>query len=147
MKRKTRSTTRIVFLSAVVVVAVVGLTSCDGEADHYFAIFGPTSPAEPGPACGVYCVATADTYTGGDFEVRRGHKVRFVNFTKSPVDVELKYFDPGGSVTTDTFSFNQGKSKKITIGTSLAIDTKIQIVYRVSGIPGDHGGPGMIVEP
>jgi len=145
MIQKTRSTKRIVLLSVVVVFAVVGLTSCDGEADHYYAIFGPTTPAFPGPDCAVYCVATEAQWVGSDFEVDRGDKVRFVNFTWKSVDVTLKYYMPGGTITSDTFTISPGDSKKKKIGQDLTGGVKITVTYRIATT--DHGGPGMIVEP
>ena len=139
MKKGLRSRTRSSLLSAAVIVATIGLTACDDKADHYVAFFGLGTGA---PSCAAYCVGTDEITAGGDFDVKRGDKVRFVNLTRSAVEVSLTYKIPSQPVEEDTFTLGDGKSKKMTIRQDLTIPGT-EIIIKYSG----HGGPNMIVEP
>jgi hypothetical protein len=127
--------------------AVLGLTSCDGEADHYYVFFGPITPADPGPSCTSWCVKTEAFNTGGSFHVHKGQKVRFVNLATEPVSVELMYKPVTGQVTSEKFFLTDGASKKIKI-TQQMVDnqTTIEVTYKVGTGP-TQGGPHMIVHP
>jgi hypothetical protein len=126
--------------------AVLGLTSCDGEADHYYVFFGKQL-ADPGPSCATWCVKTQAFNADGSFDVHIGHKVRFVNFASGPVKVELLFAHIGGTGTSKIFTLAEGGSKKIKIGQNLVPDeTTIEVVYSVGNQP-PQGGPDMIVRP
>ena len=142
MKRTTKSRTRLTLAFTILIVATLGVTSCDGEADHYFAIFGPP----PGPDCAAYCVASGTVASNGDFEVKRGDKVRFINFTKSTVTISLEYTYLSGTGSSDTFALGEGKSKKKKIKNDIPNGTIVEITYKIGGSSA-HGGPQMIVEP
>ena len=147
MKRTTYLSVRTVFVFVVSMIALFGLTSCDSEADHYYVIFGPITPADPGSSCATYCMATSNTISNGYFDVARGDVVRFVNFTQGTVNVTLVYTYPDGSASTDSFALDPGKSRDRKIKQNLpAGGTQIEFRYD-TGAPPALGGPTMIVRP
>jgi len=138
---------RRAFAVAVLIVATVGLTSCDGEADYYVVLFGP--PADPpGSGCIAYCVGPK-TFVPPDciFQVHRGDKVGIFNFSKGKAVVTLQYRHSDGTVhEEEPIRIKKGKSKVTTIIADVPNDTTIRINYKIDNGP-THGGPNMIIEP
>jgi hypothetical protein len=145
MRAKPTSKRRLLLTGLLAAVAVLGLTSCDGEADHYYVFFGTGTSGVPG--CATWCVKSNVASTSGDLEVHISQKVRFVNFAAAATTVKLTYKLGGSVVKTKQFVLAKGASKKVKITSDNVPDeTVIVVLYSVAGDP-PHGGPNMIVRP
>ena len=135
MKRTTHSRTRFSLACAILIVAVVGLTSCDGEADHWLVIHDRADEAEGSPwtACAPPPVGEKVAFLPGCLDVEKGDKMGFVNYSET--DVEIRHF---GSLdaSNDPFQLPSGGEKifKITVEGR-------RVQFQVLSTEGDHGGP------
>jgi hypothetical protein len=108
MRAVPTSKRRFLLMGMLAAFAVLGLTSCDGEADHYYVFFGPITPADPGPSCTSWCVKTEAFNTGGSFHVHKGQKVRFVKTGYRSGDIR-KVFSDGRRLEEDQDHSTNGR--------------------------------------
>lgn len=144
MKGTRNFSTRNMLIIMGLMAVVGGLSSCDGEADHYYVIFGATPSNDPG--CATYCTATDSVFVGDKFKVSRGDRVQFINVTNSMIKITLTYRYPDNAAEDQSFNLGKGKSKKIKIRENLP-QGGTEILFRYEIDESGHGGPGMIVEP
>ena len=142
MKRTTHSRTRLALACAILIVAVVGLTSCDGEADHWLVIHDRASavPHTGGDwtACDPPPPGDKVAFLPGCLDVDKNDKIGFVNYSNT--DVEIRHFGTLDA-SNDPFQLPKGSEKifKVTVeGQRVLFDIKSTI---------SHGGPEMIIRP
>ncbi|HSN57582.1 MAG TPA: hypothetical protein VLT32_23130 [Candidatus Sulfomarinibacteraceae bacterium] len=142
MPRRTNSAARLAAALALVGAAVLGLTSCDGEADHWVVIHDKVAPVVPASGgdwtgCAPPPPGEKVAFLPGCLDVSKGETIGFVNYSKTAVTIT--HFDT--LAAPNPFSLASGEEKVFTVsdeGKRVQLEIKSTI---------DHGGPNMIVRP
>lgn len=142
MPRSTTSAARLAAALALVGAAVLGLTSCDGEADHWVVIHDKVAPVVPAgggdwTGCAPPPPGEKVAFLPGCLDVAKGQTIGFVNYSK--IDVTITHFQTLDA--PNPFSLAPGEEKVFTVvveGERVQLDIKSTI---------SHGGPTMIVRP
>jgi plastocyanin len=141
MTGSTNSVARLTVGLVIVAAAVLGLSSCDGEADHWVVIHDRvdvvateggdwTSCAPPPPGEKV-------AFLPGCLDVKKGQTIGFVNY--SDTDVTVTHFQTLDA--PNPFTLAKGEEKVFTVA---AEGERVQLdIFSTES----HGGPNMIVRP
>jgi hypothetical protein len=132
---------RRAFAAAILIVATIGLTSCDGEADHWIIIHDKVEFTGGTDGQSDTCLPpeTGDiiAYLPACLTVKQGDKIGFFNYSKNKITVE--HFNSLDAPSTFEVAPHESKVFKVIVqGTLVQINFKTTI---------DHGGPNMIIEP
>lgn len=142
MKRNRTSVVRLAGTLAVLGAALVGLTSCDGEADHWVVIHDkvvavPSAGGGGWTGCAPPLQGDKVAFLPGCLDVKKGQTIGFVNYSET--DVTITHFKTLDA--PNPFSLAAGDEKVFKVadeGKRVQLEIESTI---------NHGGPNMIVRP
>jgi hypothetical protein len=142
MAGNTNSVARLIAGLVIVAAAVFGLTSCDGEADHWVVIHDKVAAVLPvgggnWTGCAPPLLGGKVAFLPGCLDVKKGQTIGFVNY--SDTDVTITHFKTLDA--PNPFSLAAGDEKVFKVA---AEGKRVQL--EISNTDG-HGGPNMIVRP